>query len=307
MNKELIKNVEAEKNISFPQSVDFMLTGRCNLRCDFCFGPKHEIPPIKTNLAIDVINKLADNGVESVVFTGGEPTLVKDLPKILSFAKDRKLFTVLSTNGIPLSLNKNLLDEVVPNLDWIALPLEADNSKLNEFMRPAPDGNKADQFGSVLSLIPEIKEKYPNVKIKLGTVVTSKNINGIFGIPEMLSGFRAIPDTWKLYQISPSEYGKKNYESLRVSDEEFDKVYSNARLAALSVGIPNIVKYTNAERPGKYLFINPLGNALTIDPETNDYHMLGNFLEDFEKVKSQFGRFIDKNRLKNNFNFTYFK
>src|SRR5665811_862736 len=123
--KTNIKNV-AEMETRLPSSVDFMLLGSCDLKCSFCFGPQHEMPAIQNDKAISIVNKLASNGVERVVFTGGEPTLIDGLPDILKAAKDRGLTTVLSTNGILLASNEELLDKIAPNLDWIALPLEGD-------------------------------------------------------------------------------------------------------------------------------------------------------------------------------------
>lgn len=297
-------DVEMEKK--FPSSVDFMLLGTCNLKCNFCFGPNHEIPAMRTDFAVDVIDKLSRNGVESIVFTGGEPTLIKDLPVILSAAKNRNLATVLSTNGLTLASKEELLDEIAPHLDWIALPLEADTPEVNADMRVGftPDAG-IKHFDAVLGLIPRIRERYPDLKIKLGTVVAQPNSDHVAGIPDLLVSRGATPDTWKLYQVSPSEYGKLNYSNLEISDEEFERVYEEARARAIEAGIPNVQKYTNRERPGKYLFINPRGDALTVHPDTNDYFLIGNVLTGFNEVANKLRSHININALTTNFGRTY--
>jgi len=306
MSKELVAESDSKTERRFPSSVDFMLLGTCNLKCSFCFGPQHEIPAMQADVAIGIINELASNGVERVIFTGGEPTLIKDLPAILQAAKSRDLTTVLSTNGMLMASNDELLHDIASNLDWIALPLEADTPEVNAKMRIGftPDAGLK-QFEDVLSLIPKIRERYPGLGIKLGTVVAQPNLNNIAGIPDLLASRNAIPDTWKLYQISPSEYGKINYASLQVSDEEFERVYKEAEKRALRVGVPNVTKYTNQERPGKYLFINPRGDVLIVHPESNDYYPVGNIIANFNEVANNWGVYVRNDILTANFDTTY--
>jgi len=297
-------NPDVEKKL--PSSVDFMLLGKCNLDCSFCFGPQHEMPAIKTDLAIQTIKKLALNGVESVVFTGGEPTLINDLPKIIEAAKSAGLTTVLSTNGLLLEKNDILLNDIVKDLDWISLPLDADLPKINEKMRTgltAEAGTKI--FDAVLNLIPKIKDKYPKLGIKLGTVVAQPNLNNIVGIPELLASKNATPTIWKLYQISPSGYGKINYDSLRISEEQFEEVFAKAKESALKNNINFITKHTNADRPGRNLFINPKGDALVVRNYSNNYYRIGNFLNDFDGLVDKCKSYVNKDLVRENFETTY--
>lgn len=289
-----------------PSSVDFMLLGTCDLRCPFCFGPQHEIRAMKTEVVKSVIQTLAANGTESVVFTGGEPTLINDLPAILREAKDNGLTTVLSTNGLRLARDPIFLEQVVSSLDWIALPLDGNTPEINGRMRIGLSGDaELKHFDTVLGLIRKLRDEYPQLKIKIGTVVAKLNLEHIVNIPEVLRRNNAIPDTWKLYQVSPSEYGKLNYDYLEVSDDEFERVSCEAERRAKEFGIPNVFKYTNATRPGKYLFINPKGDALIVDQKDNDYHTIGNIIANPEEVFNNWQAFIDEALLLKNFEETY--
>ncbi len=289
-----------------PSSVDFMLLGACNLRCSFCFGPQHKIPPINTDKAIEIIKKLAANGVKRIVFTGGEPTLIKDLPKILASAKNNQLSTVLATNGLLLWADKKILNKIYPYLDWLSLPLEGDTAETNALMRTGFRQNEGYRhYAAVLGLIPKIRQDYPNLKIKLGTVIARPNINHIIGIPAVLASHKAVPDVWKLYQVSPSEYAKANYSQLEVSNEEFEKIYRKALKLAKQFGIPRIIKYTNSERPGKYFFINPEGDVLIVHPKNNDYYPIGNILYDFDNLIKGWRNYINEDSLTKNFESTY--
>lgn len=290
----------------FPTSVDFMLLGSCNLKCPFCFGPKHETPPIKTDKAVKILDKLASNGVEKIVFTGGEPTLINDLPFILLAAKRMNFTTVLSTNGLLLASNKKLLDKIALELNWIALPLDSSTQEGNGPMRVGIEANLGiKHFKAVIGLIRTIRENYPDLKIKLGTVLTQLNLEHIENIPDLLVSRNAVPDTWKLYQISPSEYGKANYPSLKIEDKEFRDVYERSQAKALKVGIPNVVKYTNEDRAGKYFFINPKGDVMVIHPRTNDYYQIGNIMKNFKTVTKEWNIHINAQALSENFDTTY--
>lgn len=288
-----------------PTSVDFMLLGSCNLRCPFCFGPKHEMPPMETYLVKEIIHGLKKNGVKRIVFTGGEPTLIKDLPIILSEAKNYGLTTILSTNGLLLS-SGGLLERTAPFLDWIALTLDGDRPKVNATMRIGlrpEDGIK--HFEAFFKLVPIIRKKYPHLKIKLGTVVGLPNLKHIIGIPQLLSSQKVFPDTWKLYQVSPSEYAKINYSWLKIADEEFERIYKRAKQEALKFGIKNVVKYTNKKRPGKYLFINPRGEVLIVHPTTCDYYSIGNILSNLNGVLEKWRLYVNNQLLTKNFEETY--
>jgi len=52
-----------------------------------------------TEDALKAIRRLADFGVVAIDFSGGEPTLRKDLEALAGEARDRGVYTILSTNG----------------------------------------------------------------------------------------------------------------------------------------------------------------------------------------------------------------
>lgn len=76
------------------------VTNRCNLRCAMC-----EIPQMQNNneMGCEEIKKLISDAVilspGSIVFSGGEPLLRKDLIELISFANQRRINTCLTTNG----------------------------------------------------------------------------------------------------------------------------------------------------------------------------------------------------------------
>ena len=88
-------------HIRHPEGVTFELTYGCNLRCVHCFNPTHRILPseLSTPEVLRLLDQLADFGVMTVTFTGGEPSLRPDIGAILNRARRQGLLTRLLTNA----------------------------------------------------------------------------------------------------------------------------------------------------------------------------------------------------------------
>ena len=92
-----------------PFLVALNLTRRCNLGCAHCYldagtrldGAARELT---TDEVRDILDGIAALSVETmVVFTGGEPTLRRDLPDLVSHATGLGLMPVIGTNGTLLN------------------------------------------------------------------------------------------------------------------------------------------------------------------------------------------------------------
>lgn len=271
-----------------PQIIDFVLTGMCNLRCPFCWGPKHDVPSANLESLKRVIQQLPAYSVRRIVFTGGEPTLIQHLPVLLSTAKSVGLEVVLSTNGLLLEEKAH---EIVPNVDWIGLPLDADSPGVNALMRPGDQ----EHFLRVLRLIPLLKTEYPQVKIKLRTVVCKINKNFIDGIPQLVCK-NVIPEIWRVYQVVYSSYGLDNKNILELSDEEFEEVYNSLTSKARHYGM-HLKPYRRKQRNGRYLFLEPNGDASVV--VEGQSIVIGNFFESLENVSLQWCKYIDDSKMSN--------
>ena len=78
------------------------ITRLCNLKCVHCYndsGADKTCNNVTTEEAKAVLDDLADFGVPSVLFSGGEPLMRHDLFELMEYAGGRGLRTVISTNG----------------------------------------------------------------------------------------------------------------------------------------------------------------------------------------------------------------
>ena len=89
-----------------PLAVLLELTHRCPLQCGYCSNPI-EMERAGNELTTDewkkVLTEIAEIGVLQVHFSGGEPTVRKDLAELVQHATEKGLYTNLITSAVLLS------------------------------------------------------------------------------------------------------------------------------------------------------------------------------------------------------------
>ena len=110
--------------IDYPDRVASVLfTAGCNLRCPYCHNSELVHGYIGTYLEDDeVLESLVTRRryVDSVVITGGEPTIQTELPTFLATLKEHRFTVKLDTNGF----NPMTLEACIPYLDYVAVDLK---------------------------------------------------------------------------------------------------------------------------------------------------------------------------------------
>ncbi|MFJ4833675.1 radical SAM protein [Streptomyces sp. NPDC088747] len=254
--------------------MDLRPIGRCNLTCPFCFGPRHEVPSMGAADALRIAEALREGGVQGSVISGGEPTLLPylaDLTETLSGprAEGLPIRVVLSTNGLaPLKR----MERVLPHLSWIALPLESADAKEHRELRTGVARHRE----KVLDLLREVRKNHRQVQVKLGTVVTRRNVSGAPRVLDLIDEDSSLPEVWKVYQMSETNYGADNADRLSLGDDEFEDVVARCESAAEERGVALRV-YRNATRTGSYFFVDPDGEVVVIDEKGE--RRLGNFFD----------------------------
>jgi radical SAM protein with 4Fe4S-binding SPASM domain len=83
------------------QGVMFELTYGCNLRCVHCYNPTHRALPheLTTTEVCSIIDQIADLGVMTVSFSGGEPSVRPDIAEILRHTHRQGLMIHFLTNA----------------------------------------------------------------------------------------------------------------------------------------------------------------------------------------------------------------
>ncbi len=158
-------------NNKIPYSAQIELTLRCNAKCPFC--SIHSIPEsylnndMSTEQVKNLIDQIADLGVLALSFTGGEPTLRKDLPELIYHTGIVNNFmNGIATNGYLLP--KIFKEYELEGLDYILLSLDYPKAELHDNKR----GIKV--FDKVIESIDLANKR--DIKVIISTVVMKDNI-----------------------------------------------------------------------------------------------------------------------------------
>ncbi len=154
-----------------PLNAQIELTLRCNARCVFCSIWKRDFQKevhqeMKTEEVKRIIDDLEKLGVQILVLTGGEPTLRKDLPELLSYTSEKGMIANIATNGF------NLYDLVISgklkDVGWVMVSIDwPDAARHNKY-------RKIDVFDNAVKGIKALVKLRKSVLIS--SVVTKENI-----------------------------------------------------------------------------------------------------------------------------------
>jgi radical SAM protein with 4Fe4S-binding SPASM domain len=105
-------------------------TSLCNLQCPLCPSGNGSLTRVRERMDYEnfktIIDKLPQTIKMLLLWNQGEPFIVKDLPKMIRYAKRRDIYLVTSTNGhyfrkekMVHSIVKSGIDEVIVSLDGV--------------------------------------------------------------------------------------------------------------------------------------------------------------------------------------------
>ncbi len=116
--------------VTAPVCLYLEVTNRCNLLCETCPRTFEELEP-PADMSWELFRRIVDQvpDIARVVLHGvGEPMLVKALPRMIRYLKDRGVYVLFNTNGTLLSAKKHreLIDT---GLDELRVSLDAADAK----------------------------------------------------------------------------------------------------------------------------------------------------------------------------------
>jgi MoaA/NifB/PqqE/SkfB family radical SAM enzyme len=127
------------EHASPPVCLYLEVTNRCNLLCETCPRTFEELEP-PTDMSWDLFTRIVDQarGVTRAVLHGvGEPMLVRDLPRMIAYLKDRGIYVLFNTNGTLLR-EKRFRELIEAGLDELRVSLDAATAALYAQVRGRP-------------------------------------------------------------------------------------------------------------------------------------------------------------------------
>jgi MoaA/NifB/PqqE/SkfB family radical SAM enzyme len=244
-------------------SVDWWMTSRCNLACDFCYGPVPGQDPVERRP--DILQALAASSARVVTLCGGEPLLIRRIGEYAATLRRCGKSVVLNTNG---ELLRRRLEQGLSLDDFTmaGISVEGSTAAVHRAMR----GDKADLTEVIEAA--RLVARHPDVRLKLATVVSAVNRDDLPALAATVRGLA--PDVWRLYQYSSRGDQNSGQQRHSLPAEEFRRLVQEA--AALAAPVPTAPS-TEAETEG-CLIVDPSGKVL--EPAGASYVRRGNCLEE---------------------------
>src|ERR1700683_5570603 len=136
--KRYFESVDAASEKPDPQPFGLYLetTNRCNLLCTTCPRTYEELEP-PADMSWDLFTSIVDqipNLQRAVLHGVGEPMLVKNLPRMVRYLKDRGTYVLFNTNGTVLN-ERNGRALIAAGLDELRVSFDAANAESYKAIR----------------------------------------------------------------------------------------------------------------------------------------------------------------------------
>jgi MoaA/NifB/PqqE/SkfB family radical SAM enzyme len=119
----------ADKAERLPVCLYLEVTNRCNLLCTTCPRTYEELEPpadMSWDLFVKIVDQVPDLS-RAVLHGVGEPMLVRNLPKMVRYLKERGVYVLFNTNGTVLN-DRNGRAMIAAGLDELRVSLDASNA-----------------------------------------------------------------------------------------------------------------------------------------------------------------------------------
>lgn len=207
----LTENDEIKKFIT-PVSICWMIENACNLNCVYCFAEHKNLNNLVNDYKVTVNHILSLNPI-TIVLTGGEPTLNRNIKDILKYIGNNAI-TIVDSNGTYMSF-----EELVPYLknSVVRFSIDSLDTKIIEKVRPSKKlSDTAKQISRIEKNIQILTSN--NIPVIIQTVMTKYNIGELANIHDFL--IRNGVKRWYISAVKYSEKCKNNYDSIGLSANE---------------------------------------------------------------------------------------
>ncbi len=186
LEQALVDHLPQTPTWTKPRTAIVLLNRRCNLRCQFCDHWKYrdDLPARAIHAVIDQAQGV---GVRTLVLTGGEPLLRRDLYDIIDRARDRELAVNVTTNGTLINRRIRKLAGHPPHSISVSIDgLDATHDRLR-----GREGTAAKAWAGIERLLADT-----DIAVNVYFVVTGENVHELAAVHERATALGAAFDFW---------------------------------------------------------------------------------------------------------------
>lgn len=258
-----------KKTITYPKVINFLLTMKCNLRCEVCHA--HDA------LLTSGSNELSTEFIKSFVqqcssfspdwhFSGGEPFARNDLYQIINEVHSNKMRSSLVSNGLLITPKK--LEKINPGaLSAIVFSIMGDETGHDKEVM------KVGAFKSLLTNIKTFSKYQSSCKIFLNFILTPSMIDNIYQVFDEIKSLpiSGIKFTHLNYLTSKEIEDYKNYAVTHHFENQ--KAYSYRNDFPMDSYLQKLKTIDFSKSPFPYQFAPDLSNRDLDHWYTKDFSM----------------------------------
>lgn len=171
---------------AFPVSAGVYITDNCNSRCIMCnLWKKKSAYVYPLEMQKKAIDALSEMGCYYYSISGGEPTLVKDLPERLRYASAKIPYVHLVTNGL-LSEEKLVGEIVSTGIKELSISIDG-TEKFHNALRGREDG-----FQKAFNALKLYSGHSGRLQITVNSILTKRNLSELRELRKMLNDFPGV-------------------------------------------------------------------------------------------------------------------
>lgn len=251
-----------------PETVIWLVTHRCNLRCRHCYAIRYSRErELGEEGALKAVKLFAEAGVEHIHITGGEPLLWAPLWRVLDEAEANGLGASLFTNATLLPVKPGLAAKIAAHVTKVYTSLDGPTADIHDTIRGAGSFRRATHGVRLLvkegvrvhvnMSVTELNWAYVKATLRKALELGASNVSII---PAMPAGRAAETGVW----VRPSSFMKALMQAAEFSEEEGVEVGVWCAPFLAAMRLPGKLRYGNC-RDWSVMDVTPAGNVVTCD------------------------------------------
>ncbi len=229
----------------------------CNLRCKMCyFTDADYVKTLKGQFKEEDLKLVADTifnrALKLQIGCGTEPTLFKDLPKIVALGKQYNVPYISLTTNANLLTEEKIEELVKAGLNEFTISLHGVTKETYEgFMKKA----SYEKFHNAFKAFAKLKTKY-NFKVRINYTFNKDNF---YELKEFFNHFN--PNSFDILQIRPiQKIGNTEYNDFDISSltQDYPEVIASIKEVCKTNNItllaPNTLTGLNSENQSSFVF-----------------------------------------------------
>jgi len=228
---------EPLKPSQLPVILHMETTSRCNLRCPSCIHA--EKLGVGTDMDFDMFKTFIDQFefVAKLILYGiGEPTMLKDLFRMVQYAKSKGIYCGFFTNGTLLT--ERMREEILSNgQDYLNISIDGPTKESFEVQRAGANFEKV--IANVKALTALIRERKSLLQVTIYNCLTSANMHELPALVQLTADLGVSKLVVQDIMFWGSQGIEKAFESKTIDLERTrrNQFYEEARLAAKRLGV----------------------------------------------------------------------